>query len=169
MQLALLCSGVGEEDTEPFLGVITAIQPTTAVSGVRRNVFYGFAEVILRGCKKCTVRPQSGHHNPQKSIRCFIKRVKTKRKVNCCCCESFAAASQSRLSLSKLAPAPPGLSWQKLGPGGSKHRAAAAVCRLRLPSAVGLSDCSLRIAQNLESLNGYSPHFKYLHSKNGDA
>lgn len=76
MQLVLLCSGVGEEDTEPFLGVLTKIQPTTAV----KTVFNGFAEVILRGCKKCTVRPQSRTSQPTGVHQMLHKKSENDKK-----------------------------------------------------------------------------------------
>lgn len=71
---------MGEEDTDSFLGVLTEIQPTTAVSGVRRNVFYGFAEVILKGCKKRTVRPQFRTSQPTEVHQMLHKKDESEKE-----------------------------------------------------------------------------------------
>lgn len=63
-----------------YRGVITEIQPTTAVSGVRRNVFYGFAEVIFRGCKKGTVRTQSRTSQPTEIQQMLHKKNENEKE-----------------------------------------------------------------------------------------
>lgn len=104
--------------------------PNSSKWGKNKCGLWLFAAIILRGCKKCTVRPQCRIPQPTEVHQMLHQKSENAKESEsllswefCCCFPLQVVFVQGGTCCS------PGLSQHKPGPGGSQHRV------LQLPCA----------------------------------